>query len=62
MLIIINTSTKVTWHNFDDLVRQCYWVWGDMADGTACRVILIMSTATTQQDTRLYTQKCNFYF
>ncbi len=21
---------KVTCHNFDDLVRQCYWVWGDM--------------------------------
>ncbi len=26
----INTSTKVTCHNFDDLVRQCYWVWGNM--------------------------------
>ncbi len=29
-----NTSTKVTWHNFDDLVRQCYWVWGDMTSIT----------------------------
>ncbi len=26
----LNTSTKVTWHNFDDLVRQRYWAWGDM--------------------------------
>ncbi len=26
----INTSTKVTCHNFDDLVRQCYLVWGNM--------------------------------
>ncbi len=30
----INTSTKVTCHNFDDLVRQCYWVWGDMTSIT----------------------------
>ena len=27
----INTSTKVTWHIFDnDLVRQYYWAWGDI--------------------------------
>ncbi len=26
--------TKVTCHNFDDLVRQCYWVWGDMTSIT----------------------------
>ncbi len=30
----INTPTKVTWHNFDDLVRQCYRVWGDMTSIT----------------------------
>ncbi len=24
-LPFLNTSTKVTWHNFDDLVRQYYW-------------------------------------
>ncbi len=29
-ILQINTSTKVTCHNFDDLVRQCYWVWGNM--------------------------------
>ena len=34
LVIIINTSTKVTWHNFVDLVRQCYWVWGDMSSIT----------------------------
>ncbi len=30
----LNTSTKVTCHNFDDLVPQCYWVWGDMTSIT----------------------------
>ncbi len=34
LFIIINTSTKVTCHNFDDLFRQCYWVWGDMSSIT----------------------------
>ena len=32
--LTINTSTKITWINFDDLVRQCYWVWGDMTSLT----------------------------
>ncbi len=27
---IINTSTNVTWHNVDDLLRQWYWVLVDM--------------------------------
>ena len=27
---IVNTFTKVTWHNFNDLVRQRHWVWDDM--------------------------------
>ena len=26
----INSSTKVTWHNFDELVHQFCWVCGDM--------------------------------
>ncbi len=30
----VKTSTKVNWHNFDDLVRQCYWVWGNMTSIT----------------------------
>ena len=25
-IAIINTSTKITWANFDDLVCQCNWV------------------------------------
>ncbi len=33
-LVAINTSTKVTCHNFDDVVRQWYWVWGDMTSIT----------------------------
>ncbi len=30
----INTSTIVTCHNFDDLDRQCYWVWANMTSIT----------------------------
>ena len=31
---IINTSTKVTWDNFDDLALQTYRVWDDLTSMT----------------------------
>ena len=35
-IIEINTSTKVTCQNFDDLVHQCYSVWGNMTCIRSC--------------------------
>ncbi len=39
--LYINTSTKVTWHNFDDLVLQCYCVWDNMTSINVCKFLLL---------------------